>query len=171
MPACDRSMCRTRQRGFTLLEMLVVLVLIGVMVAVMVISRGTDRSAAYEQEARRLVELMRLAQEEAILNGRELALRFQPQAYEFQQQIEDQWQTLQQPRLFRPRRLDSDVRLSLYQDGQAVALNQAEDIRILILSSGELTPFELYVGSEAEPRLFHIRATDIGQIDFGTSHA
>jgi len=161
-PACIAA--PSRQPGFTLLEMLVVLILIGVTVSVVVLSSGHDRSRQLEQEARRLVELMRLAQEEAVLNGQELAIRFHPHGYEFQQPAEDAWQTLQQPRLLRPRRLDADLRLRLYQDGLPVSLREAGAGRILILSSGELTPFELRLDLQHAASGYRILGTALGQL-------
>ena len=76
-------------RGFTLLELLVVMMLLGIMLSVAVISIGDQRIEELKHESERLYQVMRLAHEEAILSQEVLAIRFYPHAYEFQVLVED----------------------------------------------------------------------------------
>jgi general secretion pathway protein H len=110
------------QTGFTLLEILVVLVLIGIILSVAVLSAGGGKERELEQEVQRMVSLMRLAKEEAVLNRVELAIKFSPNAYEFLRQENDDWVPYTNHRLFRPRNLGEEYELRLLQDGISVSL-------------------------------------------------
>ena len=75
----------SRAGGFTLLEMLVVVFIIGIMAAMFTLSvgvaGGTDREL--RREAERLETLLALALEDASFQSRELGLRLYPGRYEF----------------------------------------------------------------------------------------
>ena len=65
---------RTRQSGFTLIEILVVLVVVGLLAALAVMSMGgSSRDREMENEVRELYLLMQTASEQAILNNTERA--------------------------------------------------------------------------------------------------
>lgn len=75
---------RTAQRGFTLLEMLVVLILIGIIMSLAVLSfSGTGARDRLEEEAQRMIQLIALAREEAILQVQDLAVEVEPTGYRF----------------------------------------------------------------------------------------
>ena len=70
--------------GFTLLELMVVLVLISIIFTFAMLSFGGDDVAELmEQEVRRLETLVALAADEAIIRGDELGIRFTGDGYEF----------------------------------------------------------------------------------------
>ncbi|HID49814.1 MAG TPA: type II secretion system protein GspH [Chromatiales bacterium] len=153
-----------RHSGFTLLEILVVLVLLGIVLSVAVLSAGGDAGRQLEQEVRRMAELIRLAQEEAVLNGNELAIRFYPDGYAFERLEDKDWLPLQGSNLFKRRQFDSGVKLEVRQDGVAVDLQEKDTGRILLQSSGEMTPFELFLGWYDEDPLFRLSGNAIGKL-------
>lgn len=155
---------RRRQSGFTLLEILVVMVLLGIVLSVAVLSAGGDADRQLEQEARRMAELIRLAREEAVLNGSELAIRFYPDGYAFERLEGKEWLPLQGSNLFLRRQFDSEVILVLRQDGVAVDLEEKDTGRILLQSSGEMTPFEAWLGWYDEDPLFRLSGNAIGKL-------
>jgi general secretion pathway protein H len=154
-----------RQSGFTLLEILVVLVLLGIILSVAVLSTGGDDTRKLEQDIQRMTQLIRLAQEEAILNGKELAIRFYPDGYEFQEFQDKEWLPLQDSNLFVRRQFAEEVKLEVRQDGVPVSLGEEEPVRVLLQSSGEMTPFEVYLGwyDDVDP-IFLLTGNAIGKL-------
>ena len=70
--------------GFTLLELLVALVLIGIILSFAVFTLGDGgEDRRIKEEANRFYYLIKLAQEEAILNAREWLLEIDSQGYQF----------------------------------------------------------------------------------------
>lgn len=150
------SAMNPRHRGFTLIELLVVLVIVGIMVSMVTLSVGGQKEKQLRQEMIRLQQVIRLAHEEAILNRRELAIRFSPHAYQFESLEDDEWQGISNPDFMRYREIDEAFIITLLQDGTPIPLQNEDGGRILLASSGEMTPFELelrLVDSDAHFRL------------------
>ncbi len=139
-----------RSRGFTLIEILVVMVLISIVLSMAVISIGDQRERQLREEIVRLQQLIQLARDESILNQRPLAVKFLDDGYrfEFQETVEDErvWKTITTPDVLRERSLEHEMMIILRQDGLPVTLENDDSGRIVILSSGEMTPFEVEMG-------------------------
>src|SRR5690625_3085555 len=71
------------QRGFTLIEVLIVLLIIGVIVGLAALAFRDNRADELAREAQRLRAVLALASEEAIVKSRELGLRFDADGYRF----------------------------------------------------------------------------------------
>ncbi|WP_372707490.1 GspH/FimT family pseudopilin [Brevundimonas sp.] len=71
-----------RRQGMTLIEMLVVLAIIGVSASLLVLGGGL-RGTTAQTEANRLADRLRLAADEALIDGRPMRLRLAPSSYEF----------------------------------------------------------------------------------------
>ena len=96
-----------RQRAFTLLELVVVLALIGVILSFARLSLGDGGAAArLEQDARTLAAALRLAHDEAVLDGREFGLRLAADGYDFMQLSGKTWRPLTGRQPLRARRLE-----------------------------------------------------------------
>lgn len=75
---------RSQASGFTLLEILVVVAIVGIFIGVVTLSTDLvsfDRQM--EREARRIESLIRLASEEALLQSQDLGLQFHTDGYSF----------------------------------------------------------------------------------------
>lgn len=147
-------MMRRRHTGFTLLELLVVLVIIGITLSFAVLSLGLrgDQDIVRE-EGRRLAALIQLAGEEAILQGRQLALQVDTDGYRFLMLDKQRWQPIEGDELLRERSLPAGVRSQLYIEG--LAQDQPQDQRqdrygdlVYFFASGEASPFELVLSNE-----------------------
>jgi general secretion pathway protein H len=142
--------------GFTLLEVLVVVLLMGIILSFASLKLGDGGQArVLSQEARRVQAVLQLAREEAILQTKEYGVRFQPTGYEFFVLAPPEWKRFsQRDDTLHPRSFPESMEASLELDGESLKLlpsndktakNEKEKNRpqILILSSGEMTPFTL----------------------------
>ena len=143
-----------RSQGFTLLEILVVLVIIGIMASFAVLQFGGRGSKPAKAEVDRLATLVRLAREEAILNSRDYGLGFSATGYAFYalDEKEDTWTPVENDRVLRPRFLPESLRIQLTVEDQWVELKPdlpKKKPQVFIYSSGEMTPFSVGVRVEA----------------------
>lgn len=139
---------RQHQAGFTLLELLVVLIIVGVMYSMLVLSTGTASSQrALEEEVYRLQALIKLLHEEAIIQSREMALEIDRNSYRFLVLDEKAWKPIVGDMVFRQRALPEPLRIELLESDDSVNKQitgkEDEPLRVYILSSGEQSPFEL----------------------------
>jgi general secretion pathway protein H len=144
-----------RNRGFTLVEILVVVVIMAIVISLAILSIGTTgRDAQLDEESRRIEGLVGLLHERALLEGRDFGLRLEPAAYEFvvYDSRRDRWMTFDQEREFRHRELPKGLRFQLELDSQIVVIkpvdrkltsNAAPGPQLAIAASGEGTPFRL----------------------------
>jgi general secretion pathway protein H len=141
------------QYGFTLLELLTVLLIIGIIVSFAGLSVGQHSSRTLQEEAERLHSLLRLASEEAVLQGHELALEFSREDYRFMILEGDTWQPVEDDKLLRQRELPPNVELHLELEGVPADFSDKNTPpRILVLSSSEMTPFVLTLGTDSGER-------------------
>jgi general secretion pathway protein H len=144
-----------RNRGFTLVEILVVVVIMAIVISLAILSIGTTgRDAQLDEESRRIEGLVGLLHERALLEGRDFGLRLEPAAYEFvvYDSRRDRWMTFDQEREFRHRELPKGLRFQLELDSRIVVIkpvdrkltsNAAAGPQLAIAASGEGTPFRL----------------------------
>ena len=80
---------QSRNRGFTLLELLIVMVIVALMVTMVVLSVNLGRGdSALKDSARRLHAIMQLASEEAILFNKSLGVKLEEDEYSFYELVE-----------------------------------------------------------------------------------
>ena len=144
-----------RSKGFTLVEILVVVVIMAVVISLAVLSIGTTgRDSQLDEESRRIEGLVGLLHERALLEGRDFGVRIEPAAYEFvvYDARRDRWMKLDQEHEFRHRDLPKGLSFRLELDSQVVVIkpvdrklssDAAPAPQLAIAASGEGTPFRL----------------------------
>ncbi|MCC6301954.1 MAG: type II secretion system minor pseudopilin GspH [Gammaproteobacteria bacterium] len=159
-----------RAAGFTLLEILVVVLIIGIVLTLATLALRDDVDKRLETEARRLAALLTLASQETVLQGEEMAVAFAPQGYRFQVREEDKWVDSDDP-ILRKRQLPEDLSLFIEVEGDAPAAGgkdkDAEEPRVYLLSSGEMTPFTLTLKDRNSTKTYQLRADFGGEFSFG----
>ncbi|WP_136413504.1 MULTISPECIES: GspH/FimT family pseudopilin [Oxalobacteraceae] len=90
-------------RGFTLLELLVVLVIAGILMGVVAFNAMPGERQALQNEAQRIALLLQLARDEAIVRNRPIAFEADSERYRFLIRDGDKWEPLSQDDLLRER--------------------------------------------------------------------
>lgn len=164
----------SRQGGFTLLEVMLVALLMGLTAAAVTLTSG---SSGPEKELNRLGQQFMAATElvlnETVLSGQFIGIVIEDHKYEFVYFKDDKWQAIEQDRLLALRELPDYVTLELTLDGLPLVqedeledeswfdepfveaeteLSKTEEKRpdphILLFPSGELTAFELRISAK-----------------------
>ena len=100
------SHCRSAghpPRGFTLLELLVVMVIAGVMLGVVSFNAMPSSRQVLETDARRIALLLQLARDEAIVRNSPVAFEADAQRYRFLVRTDNVWQRIEKDDLLRER--------------------------------------------------------------------
>ena len=160
-------------RGFTLLEIMVVLVLIGIITSFALLSVGGGPRERLAEEAQRLAALVQLHQQEAILSGDPRGIRFARTGYAILRQDEKgAWQPPIAADTLIQHELPDEIALGLWVEGRPAALKNAGNRpQVLLLASGEATEFVAVFGLADErgpdPPLYRVAGDALGRLTVG----
>ncbi len=140
-------------RGFTLIEILMVVVILGIVAGVVVVSfTGADRQRGLIREAKRLALVVEMARDESVLSGLEYGLDVLENGYQFLVYDIDRerWTALTESP-YGAHELVQGVALDLFigdfelDPARLFGSDGLDDAtpEVVILSSGELTPFSM----------------------------
>lgn len=118
-------MIKTRRAmsGFTLIEIMTVVVIIAFMAGMAVMALGGNNSDdKMKQEAQRLAELIRLAGDQAIMRGKELGIELTETGYRFAVLENRKWKAVSDLKEFSERKLPEPLKLNIALDSDAKEL-------------------------------------------------
>lgn len=149
------------QRGFTLLELMVVVFIIGMISAVAVLtlpSRSGDNLLA--EERYKLLAALRTARAEAVFSGRSLGLLWQGNEGRFLVLTARGWAPITEGALAKKLTMDENVHSQISLSGQALSTKpqQAKSIdseegrlltpQLVFLGDGQVSPFEWQLSAQ-----------------------
>ncbi len=160
-------------RGFTLLEVMIVMLLVGIMTGFALLSVGGGPRERLKEEGQRLAALVELHQQEAILRGEVRGIRFTRAGYAILS-LNDQgeWRPPAAATTLLQRELPEDIVLGLWVDDRPVELAAAGRLpQVLLLASGEATEFVAVFGfaDDREPNapLYRVASDALGRLAAG----
>jgi general secretion pathway protein H len=132
-------------RGFTLIEIMVVMLIVAVMIAAVSVTLRRDYQDLVNDEMNRFQTLVSLVKDEAVFQARSLAIGFEKNSYVFMTYADNKtWKPLEDEKLSQytmPKNIEIDV----LRDGLPVKYREkkADKPQVFLFSTGEITPFEI----------------------------
>jgi len=158
--------------GFTLIEMLMVVLIIGLVSAGILLTASlTGRDRDLERESDRLFALINYAREQAELQTREYGILFQEDGYEFL--VYDpqllRWRGVFEDDALSARRLPDGLGVTLMVEARPVVLRRPVDARdktpqLMIHSDGDLTSFSVSLERDGGVRSVTVTQDEKGRL-------
>lgn len=172
-------------RGFTLLEVLMVVLVVGILSAMVLLSLNPGGAERHlNDEAERLASLLSLAGSEAVMQNREYGLQFDDNGYRFlcMDNTTQRWSLCEGDSLFKEHKLPDGLEIRVLassrmqipeapmSQAESSVAQEAPDLQpdILLLSSGEASPGELEVRVIDDPsKRVKVVLDEIGRVRWG----
>mgnify|MGYP001813103915 FL=1 len=179
---------RQLQRGFTLIEIMVVVIIVATVVSIALLSVGVvGEDNELDKERRRLATLIEMAQDDAMMQGREFGIEIMRTSYRFVEfdPLTRQWAEVPYDELYRLRFLPEGVEFALYIDDKLIPLEEDPQVledesdsmlssstkpylpHLFVFASGESSVYEIRLRRPLTDHELIMRGDVLGQIRFG----
>ena len=179
-------MRRKTQSGFTLVELLVVVFVIGIVASIALLSiANVGDTRVLRNEGLRFATLVELSQDEAAMQGREFGIEVLTAGYRFVEYdpLAGLWTDIPGDDTLRLRAMPDDVELELYLEEKRIVLDDdpapfdepdksnrnATDKsyapHLFVFSSGDSTPFELHIFRDYDNQRVVVRGDALGAME------
>lgn len=175
-----------RAAGFTLIEIMLVLVLLATSAVAVIATLPERHDDKAKEEAARFYQLVQLLGEDALLNGTDFGIRIERHHYQFLELTGKEWQPIQESRYFTQVDVGEDIRLQVELGGYSWQDNDRlfkpgslfnEDLfaeqtdkkkvkppQVVVMASGEYTPFKLEFEITDDNEFWQVRANELGEL-------
>lgn len=150
-----------QRQGFTLIEVMIVIVIVGVVLAVAVMSMnvvGDKRQV--KAAAAQLKTVIQTAEQEATLLPAVLRLDFSPTGYKFYAYRDRKWQSLRDDNLSRSHAFGSEVLVKVKRNKQ----NKKKHSMIIFSDSGDVEPFTILLTDKKHNVLYQVGQDQQGKL-------
>jgi len=160
-----------KESGFTLFELLIVIVILGIVAAFALLATGDfGRSRRIEASVSQFVQLVQMAEQQAIIESNVLAIALTPHGYQFYRyqttinNNQGQWQTLPPNSLLAYHSWPAGVKASVSSSNSSLDNDDGTKSFIIISPTGDLTPFFLYLKLHSKA-IFYLKGLTNGTIE------
>lgn len=153
-----------QSRGFTLVELLVVLFVISLIIGMALFSMGVFKSSHnLENTTQALSSRLHLAQMEALFEQESLGVAIDENGYQFyrKQSPDTAWELITDDSLFKPQDFPDHTKMELTINGKAQ--ESSTGVPQLIVQQGLLSPFEITFQDD-ENHSFQIGLSEQGEV-------
>jgi len=160
-----------RQAGYTLIEILIVLFILGIVTSVALLSIGRNDNKQMESFANEITQIMTLAEEQAMLEPNVLGLSIAEHSFEFASlqptkgSNKKAWLPLEDVILGK-HPIPKNIQLGIVLGGGALDADKekSKGPQIIISMNGDMTPFTIYVGKRGEKPKYAIIGDGDGNV-------
>lgn len=179
---------RQRNRGFTLIEILVVIVIVATVISIATLSVGLlGEDGELDEERMRLATVIETVQDDALLQGREFGVEIMTSSYRFVEfdPLTRLWVEVPDDELYRLRYLPEGLEFELFIDDKRIDLEndpkKLDDAdkpmlsagakpyvpHLFVFASGESSAYEIRLWRPQTNQERIMRGDILGQIEFG----
>jgi general secretion pathway protein H len=162
-----------RAKGYTLIEILIVIFIISIVSTVALLTIGHNQNRRLETLATQITQLLTLAEEQAMLQPAVVGLSIGESSFQFFSYQPDadgkqmHWVEMQD-KAMRAHVIPDGIRLQLQLADQAAAKDETEQPspQIIISTNGDITPFTLSIGKQGDAPRYVVKGEADGTVTY-----